>query len=323
MYSPRDIKNLDEIRQFLDNNGIEYSTEYNNFCLHYGNPDDKRMYEIEYVPSQRYPIAYEKYGINGVSADYFYTQSFKAEHDYNSFKCWVKDYEWEDDRKREVLKSYFLYAANKIKTRYYARECEVREVPTKIARQFESENCFYGKRGASLNLGLYSKKEKHGQPKGTLLMIYTFGKNFFGKDNSIEVLRVGTKKFSNVAGGASKLLKYFINNYPTLKIGETSVPVTKLKFYSDYDHNLGGSMDSLGFKFVNYSKGGFMNYWLETGEVKGREPAKHKWIMSQMQAGKVLAIPNAGVKTFVMDIDRSKLPAPVVGFSLFFKEQKG
>ena len=57
-------------------------------------------------------------------------------------------------------------------------------------------------------------------------MIYTFGKNFFGKDNSIEVLRVGTKKFSNVVGGASKLLKYFINNYPTLKMGATEHPVT-------------------------------------------------------------------------------------------------
>jgi hypothetical protein len=231
-----------------------------------------------------------------------YRKSYQAEHEYNSFKCWVKDYEWEDDRKREVLKSYFLYAAGKIKHSFYARDCEVREVNSRLAREFESQNCFYGKRGASLNLGLFNKKEKHDVPKNTLLMIYTFGKNFFGKNNDIEVLRVGTLRNCNVIGGASKLLNHFVKNYPTLAIGEKQVPVEVLKFYSDYDHNIGGSMESLGFKFVNYSKGGFMNYWLATGHVKGREPGNHKKVMEQMRNGEVLAIPNAGVKTFIMDL---------------------
>ena len=69
-------------------------------------------------------------------------------------------------------------------------------------------------------------------------------------------------------------------------------------------HNIGGSMSSLGFDFVSYSKGGFMNLWLETNEVKGRQPAKHKWVMEQMRDGNVIAIPNAGVKTYVMDIEK-------------------
>lgn len=300
MYTPQDIKNLDEIKEFLDSNGIEYSTEYDNFCLHYGNPDGKRSYEICYVPSHQYPIAYKKYNIDGVGMEYFYNLSHKAEHEQNSFKCWVKDYEWQNERKREVLKSYIMYAAGKIKNTFYARDCEVREVNSKDARAFESQHCFYGKRGASLNLGLYLKKEKHGIPAGTLIMIYTFGKNFFGKDDSIEILRVGTKKFCNVIGGASKLLQYFIRNYPTVTMGNQEVPVKVLKFYSDYDHNIGKSMDQLGFKFISYSGGGFMNYWTETGEVKGRQPNKHKWVMEQMSQGKVLAVPNAGVKTFAL-----------------------
>ena len=37
-----------------------------------------------------------------------------------------------------------------------------------------------------------------------------------------------------------------------------------------------------------------MNYWVETGEVKGRQPNKHKWVMEQMSLGKVIAVPNAG-----------------------------
>lgn len=310
MYTEKDKINLQEIQDFLDSEGIEYSTARGNFCLFHDHPDGKRSYEIEYVPSHQVPIAYPKYGLAGVGMDHFYNLSYEAETLNNSFKCWVKDYEWRDDRKREVLKSYFMHAAGKSKHRFYARDCTVKEVPVQMARKFESENCFYGKRGASLSLGLFLNKDKNGLPAGTLMMIYTFGNNFFGKDSSIEILRVGTRKFSNVAGGASKLLKHFVRNYPVLRIGTTDVPVTLLKFYSDYDHNIGSSMDELGFKFVSYSKGGFMNYWVDTEEVKGRQPGQHKWVMEQLRAGKVLAIPNAGVKTFAMHIDRSALPPP-------------
>ena len=302
---PEDIKNLEEIQTFLQENDIKYSTEFSNFCLWYNDPSGKRMYEIEYVSSLNYPISYPKFNITGVDKDYFYKLSYEAEQN-NSFKLWIKDFEWNDVNKKEVLKSYILHAAGKTPYKFYARDCEVREVNTKEAREFESINCFYGKRGASLNLGLYLKKEKYDIKVGTLLMIYTFGKNFFGKtDNIIEIIRVGTLRFSHVAGGSSKLLKHFINNYKTLKIGKKTIDVEYLKFYSDYDHNLGGSLDSLGFEFVNYSKGGFINYWVETGIIKSREPMRHKWVMEQKRLGKCFAIPNAGVKTFLLKLENN------------------
>lgn len=291
-----------EIKEFLDENHIEYNTEYDNFCLYFGNTNDKRSYEICYIPLLNYPISYPKFNIDGVEKNYFYNLSIEAENS-NSFKCWVKDYEWQDDRKREVLKSYWLYAAGKITNTFFARDCEIKEVESKSARKFETEHCFYGKRGASLNLGLYTKKEKYGIPAGTLIMLYTFGKNFFGKNNSIEILRVGTMKFCNVVGGASKLLNYFIKNYKEIKMNNQTVLVEKIKFYVDYDHNIGNSMNNLGFKFLSYSGGGFMNYWTETGEIKSRTPKYHKKVMELMQDGKVLAIPNAGVKTFVLNIN--------------------
>ena len=306
-YRPEHIENLKDIEDFLILENIEYTICDGNFHLYYNkkkSKDDKRDYEICYVPSWKYPVETPKYNIKGIPKDYFYKKSHEAENN-NSFKCWVKDYEWKDDRKREVLKSYWLYAAGKIKKRYYARDTEVREVNTQEGRAFELQHCFYGKRGASLSLGLYTKKEKYNIPKGTLIMIYTFGKNFFGKDNSIEVLRVGTMKRHQVIGGASKLLKYFLLHYPTVKMGGKEVPVNKIKFYSDYDHNIGSSMNTLGFDFVSYSQGGFMNYWTETKEVKGRQPIKHKWVMEQMSKGKVLSIPNAGVKTFVLNLPKT------------------
>jgi hypothetical protein len=298
----RNIKNLEEIKQFLDENEIQYSTELNNFCLYHGNPDNKRSYQIEYVSSIDFPKAYPNFNIEGVDIDHFYRLSLEAEQN-NSFKLWIKDFEWNNPRQKEVLKSYILHAANKTPNKWNARECEVRIVSPTEGRLFESEHCFYGKRGASLSLGLYSKREKNGVPENTLLMIYTFGKNFFGKDtNTIEIIRVGTRKFCQVVGGASKLLKHFIDNYKTIDIGKNKVEVKKLKFYSDYDHNIGNSMDSLGFEFKGYSKGGFINYWVEEDAVKQREPMRHKWVMEQMKLGKCLAIPNAGVKTFIYEM---------------------
>lgn len=302
----RDIKNLEEIRTFLNEYNVEYSTEYDNFCLWFGNPGGRRSHEIEYVPSLEYPVDYPKFNIKGVDKNYFYNLSRKAE-DNNSFKMWIKDFEWENKNKKEILKSQILYAADKVPYKFYARDCEIKEVKTKEARAFEVENCFYGKRGASLNLGLYLKKEKHGYPAGTLLMLYTFGKNFFGKDeNLIEILRVGTLRYCHVSGGSSKFLKHFIKNYPTIKIGKKEIKVERVKFYSDYDHNIGDSMDKLGFNFLNYSKGGFMNYWVETGEVKHRQPMHHKWVMEQMKLGKCYSVPNAGVKTFLLDLNKQK-----------------
>lgn len=301
-YEKKCARDLKEIKEFLDEHDIKYSTEYDNFCLFYDNPD-KRNYEIEYVPSLKFPIAYPKYDLEGVEKDYFYQKSREAEEN-NSFKMWIKDFEWNDTRKREVIKSQILHAYGITPNKFYARDCVVKKVDAREGRAFEAENCFYGKRGASLSLGLYLKKDKNGFKKDTLLMLYTFGRNFFGKtDDIIEVIRVGSLKYSCVTGGASKLLKHFTRNYKTLQVGKREVRVKKLKFYSDYDHHIGNSMDSVGFKLDSYSKGGFINYWIETGKVKGREPMRHKWVMEQIAKGKCFSIPNAGVKTYILDLD--------------------
>jgi hypothetical protein len=66
-------------------------------------------------------------------------------------------------------------------------------------------------------------------------------------------------------------------------------------------------MQSLAFQFVDFSHGGFMNDWFpgtENEHIKGRQPAKHKWVMEQTRLGNVIAIPNAGVKTFNLNIDK-------------------
>jgi hypothetical protein len=301
-YNKNDVKNINEIRQFLDDWNIEYIVMNETSFLLPPKKNDNRTYEINYVLSRQYPLAYPKMGIQGVNKDYFFLLSKEAENN-NSFKLWIKNFEWSNERQREVLKSYILHAAYKTPYNWYARECDIRVVPRKEAREFEAKHCFYGKRGASLNLGLYSKKEKNNVPAGTLIMLYTFGLNFFGKkEGIIEVIRVGTLRYSYVSGGSSKLFKYFLNNYKTIQIGNKNIKVKQIKFYSDYDHNIGNSLDKLGFEFDGYSGCGFMNYWIEEDIAKQRQPMKHKWVMEQMRLGKVLSIPNAGIKRFICSV---------------------
>lgn len=301
-----DIKNLEEIREFLEENNIKYSTELGNFCLFYDGKPEKRRYEIEYVSSLDFPIEYPKYDLKGVDKDYFFNKSIEAENN-NSFKMWIKDFEWNDDRKRPILKSQIMHAYGITPNKCYARDCIVQEINTKDGCKFEIDNCFYGKRGASLRLGLYLKKDKGNLKAGTLMMLYSFGCNFFGKtDTILEVLRVGTLKRTYVTGGASKLLKFFIKNYESIQVGKKDVKVETLKFYSDYDHNLGSSMKGVGFKFHNFSKGGFMNLWLDTMTAKHRQPMKHHWVMQEMKEGRCRSIPNAGVKTFLLDVPTYK-----------------
>jgi hypothetical protein len=291
----RTIESLDEIGKFLKDNQIDFHTERNNYCINAGT---SREVEIEYVDSLDYPMAQKALGLYGVPKDYFYRRSREYE-DRGSFALWIKDYEWSNPTKKEILKSYILHFANKTPTRIYARDTEVKVFTNAELRSFQEENCFYGYRSASLCLGLVLKKDIGELAKGTLLMVTTFGRNFFGKkEDLIEVYRVGTLKNTQVVGGSSKLMSYFIKNYPTIKIGNKDVEYSKIVYYVDYDHGKGGSLEKLGFDFVGYSGGGFMNMDLATGAVSHRQPMKHKEIMTKIANGEMIAVPNAGVKIY-------------------------
>lgn len=305
--SPKEIQALNEIKRYLEENQIDYSTERDNFCLNYG--QEGKEVEIEYVDSWKYPIAYPKWGLPGVSMDLFYKESVESEKQ-GSFKFWIKDYEWSNPTKKEILKSYILHFANKTPTRIYARDTEVKVFTNAELRSFQEENCFYGYRPASLCLGLVLKKDIGELSKGTLLMVTTFGRNFFGKkEDLIEVYRVGTLKNTQVVGGSSKLMSYFVKNYPTIKIGNKDVEYSKIVYYVDYDHGKGGSLEKLGFDFVGYSGGGFMNMDLATGVVSHRQPMKHKEIMTKIANGEMIAVPNAGVKIY--EFSRQSITKPI------------
>ncbi|MBO8427501.1 MAG: hypothetical protein IAC58_02980 [Firmicutes bacterium] len=328
-YTPSedDIKNLNEIRDFLNEINVPYIESniiYGMFTIKDIKGND---IELRYINSFYHRMDNSKrFGEKCKGIKHTYFIDISHENIKNNIRTiWIFDFEMNQHneiinengekidfrRQWEVIKNTIRTATGHIHYRFYARDCEIREVDNSELRPFLETNCFYGYRSANKNIGLYLKKDKNGFKKGTLLMIYTFGYNFYGnkkrQDNPfIEIIRVSTKLGCQVIGGASKCLTYFFENYPTLHVGERDITVNELKFYVDASHNDGRAMESLNFSFAEWKGEGFMNMWIEDycsedgklkgkkGEIFHRKPMFHKRIMELIGEGKIVSIANAG-----------------------------
>lgn len=315
----RHLNNLKEILDFLNRNDISFEIDKKDNRIFHLN---EGKIQLRYVDSENHKMDYSKrFNIKGIDHDYFVNIT-KDNRENGIRTIWIKDWEIEEHktivnidgkelkdyrRKWNVLKSYITTAVGKIDKdkRFYARDCEVGTMTNKEIRPFLEENCFYGYRSSNTNLKLFLKKDKNGLKKNTLLMVYTFGHPFFSKGlYDVEVIRVATKLNCQVIGGASKLLRHFMLNYPTLEIGKKTVNVNKIVFIVDADHNDGRSLEKLGFEFVSHRGHGFMNVDTTTGEVFHRKPMQHKLIMEKMSKGEIYSVANAG--SIIYYIDRNK-----------------
>lgn len=310
----RHLNNIKEISDFLTENKIPFSINKKNKKIFYLN--DGKL-QLRYVDSENHKMDYEKrFGIKGISHNYFIDITLKNKE--NGIRTiWIKDFEVEESktiknidgkelknykRRFNVIKSYILTATGNIEKRIYARDCYIRLLKNSELRPFLEENCFYGHRNATVNLGLFLSKDKAGLNAGTLVMVYTFGHPFFSKGlYDIEVIRVATKLKCQVIGGASKLLHHFLKNYEYLIIGNKRVDIKKIVFIVDADHNDGRSLETLGFTFVSHKGKGFMNVDRKTGKVSQRKPMYHKLIMEKMKNGEIYSVANAGSIIYVLD----------------------
>ena len=223
-------------------------------------------------------------GKNSIDNEWFVDDSKKR-------VIYVYDFEISDNRKFGIIKSLIRHAVGETKDRIYARNCELKEITNKDARDFLNENSLFGHRNANITFGLYYKDE--------LVMVYSFGYNFYGKSKHVEVIRVCTKKDTLVVGGSSKCLNYFKTKYKDIfeKQG--------LVFYVDKIHQDGRSLKD--FKFVRHEYG-VMNYWnmdYNDGEISGkrgtafnRMPSKHKKIKELERKHIITCIKTAGVDVY-------------------------
>lgn len=149
----------------------------------------------------------------------------------------IFDSEWVT--KNDIVKSRISSLFGVFKNKIYARKCDIKVVSSDDERLFLEENHLQGYTPSKIRFGLYYQNE--------LVSLMTFGKPRFNKNYSWELLRLCSKKYCIVVGGASKLLSYFESRYSGSIIS-----------YADRRWSNGKVYYKLGFKFIENSK---PNYW--------------------------------------------------------------
>lgn len=117
---------------------------------------------------------------------------------------------WEDDwtLKKDIVLSR-ISSKLKLNKKIYARKCDIKNVDNNTAKEFLNENHLHGYIRSSINYGLYYNDE--------LVELISIGKSrkVISKNKNIpyELLRFASKKYINVIGGFSKLIKQFKQDY--------------------------------------------------------------------------------------------------------------
>ncbi|MFW5848018.1 MAG: hypothetical protein ACOCVF_03800 [bacterium] len=188
-----------EIYNFLSkyvNNIIKRDkTTINPYELDFFLPDYKLAIEF----NGNYYHSYEK-----LNDKYYHQRKTDLCESKNILLIHIFQYQWEN--KQDIIKSIILSKLGIFKNKIYARKCKVIEVSNKDKSTFLNNNHLQGKDNSSIKLGLYYGDE--------LVSLMTFGKRkISGSKSRLEMIRFCNKINTQVIGGASKLFKYFINNY--------------------------------------------------------------------------------------------------------------
>ena len=245
-YVEREARSADERELF---NWIPCNNKISN--------DRKIIYpnELDIVlPDYKLAIEY-----NGV---YWHSDFYKEEnyHLEKTLKCQNQGYQLFHIFESDDIDIWKSMISNKLglkNNKIGARKCIVKEITNSDAKSFCAQNHLQGACNAKINLGLFYNDE--------LLEVMTFGKPRYNKHYEFELLRLCTKKYYSVIGGASKLWKCFCQKYSPKSVIS----------YANRRFSNGNIYETLGFKFLNESK---PNYWyVKNGELFSRvQCQKHK-----------------------------------------------
>jgi hypothetical protein len=146
---------------------------------------------------------------------------------------------WEDnwESKRDIIESQIKNILGKTKRKIFARKCHIKELKT--VSDFLKNNHIQGVDKSNIKIGLFKENE--------LVSVMTFnkleGRNKMEHGNW-NISRFCNKLDTNVIGGASKILNWFIKNYDP----------KRLLSYADKDWSTGDLYKKLGFNKISESK---------------------------------------------------------------------
>ena len=166
--------------------------------------------------------------------------------------------EWRE--KQDIVKSRIRSLLGSYDNVVYARNCEVKEVMSKVSFEFQCENHMQGGVRSKVNIGLWKD--------GELVSLMTFSKPRFNRDYEWELVRFCNRLNHHVLGGASKLLTHFERTYRP----RTIVSYADRRWSMNSDDVL---YRKLGFSLKSISQ---PNYWyVKDGDVFNRVMfQKHK-----------------------------------------------
>ena len=152
---------------------------------------------------------------------------------------------WEDDwtLREDIVKSQINNLLGNSK-KIFARKCVIKEITnTKESKKFLDKNHIQGANSSKIKIGLYHTTQSNGATNEELVSIMTFDQSEgrLKMDNSgYNLSRFCNKINTNVVGGASKLLSYFIKVYEPSRIVS----------YADKDWSIGSLYYTLGFENI-------------------------------------------------------------------------
>lgn len=142
--------------------------------------------------------------------------------------------------KQDIVKSRLKNLLGIYNNKCFARQCEVKEVPSKESFDFQEANHIQGAVNSKVNLGLCFKDE--------LVSLMTFSKPRFDKKHEWELVRFCNKLGWHIPGAASKLLTHFEREYKPKNIVS----------YADRRWSEGNLYKQLGFELDHISQ---PDYW--------------------------------------------------------------
>lgn len=186
---------------------------------------------------------------------HFNKTNFFKENNIEIFHIW--EHNWNNPVKKDIIKSMMLNKLKLTKNKIFARKCKIKEINSKQYSEFCLNNHIQGKSPSSIKLGLFYKDELVACMGFSNLRINLGNKK---SNNQYELVRYCNLKYTNIIGGASKLLKYFEKKYkPELIIS-----------YADRDYSQGNLYNVLGFKNEGITNISYNYYDPKNNTLKNR-----------------------------------------------------